>query len=92
MDDIQILVVHSKGVYNVMGLIRWHSSLSLFCYHAFFSIFKKTFIGFALRLFRTKGYSFKSGTSFVERAVNGETKAALTLARIWVCALTRIVA
>ena len=31
----------------------------------------KTLIGFALRVSRTKGYSFKSGTSFVELAVNG---------------------
>ena len=37
MDYVQILVVHSRGVYNFMGLIWWHSSLSLFCYHAFFS-------------------------------------------------------
>ena len=43
MDDIQILVetYSSRGVYKYMGLIRWHSSLSLFCYHAFFS--KKLF-------------------------------------------------
>ena len=31
----------------------------------------KTLIGFALRVSRTKGYSFKSGTSFVELAANG---------------------
>ena len=30
----------------------------------------KTLIGFALRVSRTEGYSFKSGTSFVELAVN----------------------
>ena len=32
----------------------------------------KTLIGFALRVSRTKGYSFKSGTSFVELAAMGE--------------------
>ena len=32
----------------------------------------KTFIGFALCVSRTKGYSFKSGASFVELAVNRE--------------------
>ena len=31
----------------------------------------KTLIGFALRVSRTKGHSLKSGTSFVELAVNG---------------------
>ena len=31
----------------------------------------KTLIGFALHVSRTKGYSFKSETSFVELAVNG---------------------
>ena len=37
MNDNHILVVHSKGVYNFMGMIWWHSSLSYFCYHAFIS-------------------------------------------------------
>ena len=41
MNDNQILVVHSWGVYNFMGMIWLHSSLSFFCYHAFFS--KKMF-------------------------------------------------
>ena len=68
MDDIQILVVHSRGVYNFMGLIRWialfhcsvimHSFQKLFQILANFSSYVhfKTFIGFALRVSRTKGY------------------------------------
>ena len=45
MNDNQILVVHvqSRGVHNFMGMIWWHSSLSNFCYHAFFS---KNCLGF----------------------------------------------
>ena len=34
-------------------------------------ILKPSVIGFALHVPRTKGHSFKSGTSFVELAVNG---------------------
>ena len=68
MNDNQILVIHSRGMYNFMGLIMWHSSLSLFCYHAFFSkncfrfwhispamyILKPSVIGFALHVFRAQ--------------------------------------
>ena len=59
MNDNQILVVHSRGVYNFVGLIMYHNSPSLFCYHAFEKYFQilphftsyvrlKTLIGFAL--------------------------------------------
>ena len=41
MNDNQILVVHSRGVYNYMGMIWWHSCLSFFCYHAFVKKKKK---------------------------------------------------
>ena len=36
MNDNQILVAHSRGKYNLMGMIWWHSSLLFFYYHAFF--------------------------------------------------------
>ena len=85
MDDIQILVVHSRGVYN-MAMIWWHTVPIFHCsviMHSFFFMIQilakassyvhfKTFIRFALRVSRTKGYSFKFGASFVELAVNGE--------------------
>ena len=37
MNDNQILVIHSRGVYNFMGKIWCHNCVSLFCYNALFS-------------------------------------------------------
>ena len=37
MNHNQILVIHSRGVYNFMGKIWCHNCVSLFCYNALFS-------------------------------------------------------
>ena len=37
MNDNQILVIHSRGVYNFMGKIWCHNCVSLFCYNALLS-------------------------------------------------------
>ena len=87
MNDNQILVVHSRGVYNFMGLIYVALCIPLFHCSVMHSLKKKLFqilphfSGYvhlkklirlhALRVSKTKGYSLKSGTSFVELAVNG---------------------
>ena len=34
-DDIQILALHSKGVYNVLCVIWWHTCLTFLCNNAF---------------------------------------------------------
>ena len=44
MNHNQILVIHSRGVYNFMGKIWCHNCVSLFCYNALFSK-----IGFSFR-------------------------------------------
>ena len=37
MNHNQILVIHSRGVYNFMGKIWCQNCVSLFCYNALFS-------------------------------------------------------
>ena len=62
MDDIQILVLHSRGVYNFMV---WFDGIALF----HISVIMHSFQKIALRVSRTNDYSFKSGTSGVLDAV-----------------------
>ena len=89
MNDIQIVVVRSRGVHKFMIMIRWHSNLSFFCYYAFFSKIGLRFWSFSapmciikhslglhlcLSVYDNKAYAFLiNGASIVGLAVNGSS-------------------